>query len=68
MSFERPTGAATGLGGEPAPTPSPAGVEVSGDGIPLAVRLQILSTEHWSLLASRSLAWNESFSRAGPED
>jgi hypothetical protein len=29
------------------------------------MRLQILSTEHWSLLASRSLAWNESFSRAG---
>lgn len=32
---------------------------------PVAIRLQILSTEHWSLLASRSLAWNESFSRAG---
>ena len=30
-----------------------------------AMRLQILSTEHWSLLASRNLAWNESFSRAG---
>lgn len=27
--------------------------------------LQILSTEHWSLLASRSLAYNEAFSRAG---
>lgn len=27
--------------------------------------LQILSTEHWSLLATRSLAWSESFSRAG---
>jgi hypothetical protein len=25
--------------------------------------LQILSTEHWSLLASRSMTWNESFSR-----
>jgi hypothetical protein len=31
---------------------------------PIAVRLQILGNEHWSLLASRSLAWNESFSRA----
>lgn len=31
---------------------------------PLQVRLQILSTEHWSLLASRGLAWNESFARA----
>jgi hypothetical protein len=29
------------------------------------MRLQILSTEHWSLLASRALAWNESFTRAG---
>jgi len=27
-------------------------------------RLQILATEHWSLLATRSLSWNESFSRA----
>jgi hypothetical protein len=27
--------------------------------------MQILSTEHWSLLATRSLAWSESFSRAG---
>ena len=31
---------------------------------PVQIRLQILSTEHWSLLASRSLAWNETFSRA----
>lgn len=30
-----------------------------------AVRLHILSTEHGSLLATRSLAWTESFSRAG---
>jgi hypothetical protein len=35
------------------------------DDVTPAMRLQILSTEHWSLLASRSLAWNESFSRAG---
>jgi hypothetical protein len=26
--------------------------------------IQILATEHWSLLASRTLSWNESFSRA----
>jgi hypothetical protein len=38
--------------------------EASGD-VSLSMRLQILSTEHWSLLASRSLAWNEAFSRAG---
>ena len=26
--------------------------------------IQILATEHWSLLASRTLSWNESFSRS----
>ena len=31
---------------------------------PVAVRAQLLSTEHWSLLATRSLSWSESFSRA----
>jgi len=66
MSFERATGASAGLGAEPGPTPGPGGTESTGpDGIAPAVRLQILATEHWSLLASRSLAWNESFSRAG---
>jgi hypothetical protein len=30
-----------------------------------AIKLQILSTEHWSLLATRSLTYNESFSRVG---
>lgn len=60
MSFER----AGGMGPEPAPVPSPGGTP-GPDGVSPAMRLQILSTEHWSLLASRSLAWNESFSRAG---
>jgi len=27
--------------------------------------LQILSTEHWSLLATRSMSWSESFNRTG---
>jgi hypothetical protein len=36
-----------------------------GGATPVQIRLQILSTEHWSLLASRGLAWNEIFSRAG---
>ena len=27
--------------------------------------MQILTTEHWSLLSSRSLAWNEAFARVG---
>lgn len=30
-----------------------------------SLRAQLLATEHWSLLATRSLSWNESFSRAG---
>lgn len=33
--------------------------------LPIAVRVQILSTEHWGLLATRSLSWTESFNRAG---
>jgi hypothetical protein len=28
------------------------------------LRLQILTTEHWSLLSTRALSWNEAFSRA----
>ncbi len=33
-------------------------------GVSDAVRAQILATEHWSLLATRSMTWNEVFSRA----
>ena len=29
-----------------------------------AIRVQILATEHWSLLATRSMTWNELFTRA----
>ncbi len=43
-------------------TPSPSAGRTGLDD-PRA--LQILSTEHWSLLATRSLAYNEAFSRAG---
>ena len=32
--------------------------------LPAALRLQMLTTEHWSLLATRSMSWNEAFSRA----
>jgi hypothetical protein len=59
MTFER----SPGPPGEAGPVP------IAGDHpsepTPIQIRLQILSTEHWSLLASRSLAWNEVFSRAG---
>jgi hypothetical protein len=59
MSFER-----VSPGPEPGATPGPA-ESSSGRGIQASLRLQILATEHWSLLASRSLAWNETFTRAG---
>jgi hypothetical protein len=67
MSIERSAGG-IGHGAEPAPTPAPSEPTAGGgEGAetPLALQLQVLSTEHWSLLASRSLAWNESFARAG---
>jgi hypothetical protein len=65
MSMERPT-AGTGPGAEPPIAPGAVIADDTGaPGITPAMRLQILSTEHWSLLATRSLAWNESFSRAG---
>ncbi len=60
MSFERLIPAPPA---EPAPTPGPVGT--AANEITPAMRLQILSTEHWSLLASRNLAWNEAFSRTG---
>lgn len=62
MSFERVAGIA--IGAEPGPAPRADEAAPTGGASP-SMRLQILSTEHWSLLASRSLAWNESFSRAG---
>jgi hypothetical protein len=52
---------------EPAQLPTgPAGVDGAADGgVPPALRVQILATEHWSLLATRSLAWNEVWARGG---
>jgi hypothetical protein len=48
-------------GSSPAPTPAPAPVASLDD--PRAI--QILATEHWSLLSARSLAYNEAFTRGG---
>jgi hypothetical protein len=59
MTFERMPGP---MGGEPAP---PGIGDAGQGGSPIALRLQVLATEHWGLLATRSLAWNESFTRAG---
>jgi hypothetical protein len=47
--------------GPPATNSLPADAEAARR----ALRVQMLATEHWSLLATRSLSWNESFSRAG---
>jgi len=64
MSFER-TGASStpGEGGD-APAPAPAPGTIATEEVPLPVRVQMMATEHWSLLASRNLAWTESFTRA----
>ena len=59
MTFERSPGPPAEAG------PAPVAGDLRVEPTPVQLRLQILSTEHWSLLASRSLAWNESFSRAG---
>src|SRR5687768_15820738 len=44
--------------GGPAPRPDRRGDEA-------ALRAQLLATEHWSLLATRSMTWSEIFSRTG---
>src|SRR5688500_1624519 len=62
MAFERPLAGSGPPGAEPPPPQPSAG---DSETVSPSLRLQILSPEHWSLLASRSLAWNESFSRAG---
>jgi hypothetical protein len=49
----------------PVPSSGPSGASTPTDPFDDPRSMQILSTEHWSLLATRSLSWNESFSRAG---
>jgi hypothetical protein len=49
----------------PAETATRPEPEQPTDELPPSVRLQILSAEQSSLAATRALAWNESFSRAG---
>jgi hypothetical protein len=48
----------TAVGGPPLST-------ADGEGLAPALRLQILTTEHWSLLSTRAMSWNEAFSRVG---
>ena len=63
MDSERVTGV-TSVAERPLAAAPSRGFDARDDAS-VAMRLQILSTEHWSLLASRSIAWNEIFSRAG---
>ena len=55
--IERPAGAL--------PEDKPSATTNGADSTDLARRAQLLSTEHWSLLATRSMSWNEAFSRTG---
>jgi hypothetical protein len=50
---------------QPAGSPQLGAVGEQPDAAARALRAQLLATEHWSLLATRSLSWNESFARAG---
>jgi hypothetical protein len=44
------------------PAEAPARTTIS-DPDPIGRRAQFLTTEHWSLLATRSMSWNEAFAR-----
>src|SRR5207247_5184607 len=52
----------TGRGSPMTEGPLPGGLDHAAED---ARRAQLLSTEHWSLLATRSMSWNEAFSRTG---
>jgi hypothetical protein len=51
-------------GGQPPTATATGAILGAGRGLDDPRALQILSTEHWSLLATRSMLWNESFARA----
>lgn len=46
-------------------TPTLPFPQAENSGVTDSLRVQILATEHWSLLATRGLGWNEIFARAG---
>jgi hypothetical protein len=60
--IERPTSIAVEAGAGDGATSAGSGVETDAE---LSRRAQFLATEHWSLLATRSMSWNEAFSRTG---
>jgi hypothetical protein len=55
--IERPSAAI------PEATPAAVAPSAGADEAETARRAQFLTTEHWSLLATRSMSWNEAFSR-----
>jgi hypothetical protein len=67
MNPERTQSSEGALSAPPERTSSPTGSAPPGPVTSLddPRTVQILSTEHWSLLASRSLAYNEAFTRGG---
>ena len=64
VPYHRPNNKMTVKGGDKVSADEAFRADQPHGAITPAMRLQILSTEHWSLLASRGLAWNETFSRA----
>jgi hypothetical protein len=68
METPNPTGPAEAPARTAPPTPAtPQAPETplspASDPDPIGRRAQFLTTEHWSLLATRSMSWNEAFSR-----
>ncbi|HEX9549937.1 MAG TPA: hypothetical protein VF971_02455 [Candidatus Limnocylindrales bacterium] len=63
MTEGLPTPTESGTLTEPG-TPTESGSPTEPSSLP-ARRAQFLATEHWSLLATRSMSWNESFARTG---
>jgi hypothetical protein len=60
-----PYNAAMAMEHQPSGPPQAGVAGDQPDAAARALRAQLLATEHWSLLATRSLSWNESFARAG---
>src|SRR5687767_15015887 len=61
ITSPRPQEASMTMPAEPAAVPRPSEFELATP----AMRLQILAAEHASLVQSRTLAWNEAFTRTG---
>jgi hypothetical protein len=63
METRNPTGPAEAPVRTAPPTAARPTPTLPADPDPVARRAQFLTTEHWSLLATRSMSWNEAFAR-----